>query len=52
MANELVQQPYALVDFIPQSGIYEFGYRTPKVAVCKDKWLYIINKVHEYDRNR
>ncbi len=36
MASELEQQPYALDDFIPQSGIYEFGYRTPKVAVFKD----------------
>jgi hypothetical protein len=24
-----VRQPYAGVDFIPQSGIYEFGYRKP-----------------------
>jgi hypothetical protein len=27
-----VQQPYAGVDFIPQSGIYEFGYRTVAVS--------------------
>ncbi len=27
-----VRQPYAAVDFVPQSGIYEFGYWT---EVCK-----------------
>jgi hypothetical protein len=27
MASGPVRQPYAGVDFIPQSGIYEFGYR-------------------------
>jgi hypothetical protein len=26
MAGRPVRQPYAGVDFIPQSGIYEFGY--------------------------
>jgi hypothetical protein len=27
MARGPVRQPYAGVDFIPRSGIYEFGYR-------------------------
>jgi hypothetical protein len=28
MVSGPVRQPYAGVDFIPQSGIYKFGYRT------------------------
>jgi hypothetical protein len=27
IAGGPVRQPYAGVDFIPQSGIYEFGFR-------------------------
>jgi hypothetical protein len=34
MAGGPVRQPYAGVDFIPQSVIYEFGYR---VALLKVK---------------
>jgi hypothetical protein len=30
MAGGPVRQPYAGVDFIPQSGIYEFGYCTQR----------------------
>jgi hypothetical protein len=29
MAGGPVRQPYAGIDFIPQSEIYEFGYRWP-----------------------
>ncbi len=36
MAGGPVRQPYAGVDFIPQSGIYEFGYcsRSHRYTVC------------------
>jgi hypothetical protein len=32
MAGGPVRHPYAGVDFIPQSGIYEFGYRPHPVG--------------------
>ncbi len=33
-----VQQPYAGVDFIPQSGIYEFGYRFGGIFLLARFW--------------
>ncbi len=33
MAGGPVRQPYAGVDFIPQSGIFEFGYRNLTYSV-------------------
>ena len=36
MVGGTVRQPYAGVDFIPQSGIYEFGDRTTGKKVVKE----------------
>jgi hypothetical protein len=40
MAGGLVQQPSAGVDFIPQSGIYEFGYRIYKFGYWADLLIW------------
>ncbi len=32
-----VQQPYARVDYIPQSGIYEFGYWAPNDVIVRKR---------------
>jgi len=43
-AGGAVRQPYAKVDFIPQSWIYEFGYRpvNPKFQIIRRHWAWVL----------
>ncbi len=43
MAGGPIRQPYAGVDFIPQLGIYEFGYSIALMDnnTLTDTWLYM-----------
>ncbi len=44
LAGGPIRQPYAGVDFIPQSGIYEFGYWVPNSLLDQVKPYYSDNK--------